>query len=134
MAPPVADQVDAGPKPAPKVDPKPKAKAAAARPNIKPQPQGGRYAVQEQVKVAQKQVSEINLMKDVGGKLAKPVTLTFTGPNGPETVTITRREQLMKLDGKLLTSKPAQGAEQKFLLKVEDVGGKNYRISYRTAK
>ncbi|EXX94301.1 filamentous hemagglutinin family N-terminal domain protein [Bordetella holmesii 1058] len=134
VAPPVADQVDAGPKPAPKVDPKPKAKAAAARPNIKPQPQGGRYAVQEQVKVAQKQVSEINLMKDVGGKLAKPVTLTFTGPNGPETVTITRREQLMKLDGKLLTSKPAQGAEQKFLLKVEDVGGKNYRISYRTAK
>ncbi|OZI75238.1 adhesin [Bordetella genomosp. 12] len=125
VVPPEPDQVDAGAKP----------KAAApAQPKVKLQPQGGRYAVQEQVKVAQKQVSEINLMKDMGGKLAKPVTLTFTGPNGPETITITRREQLMKLDGKVLTSKPAQGAEQKFLLKVEDVGGKNYRISYKTAK
>ncbi|MFU2068140.1 hemagglutinin repeat-containing protein [Bordetella hinzii] len=120
---PVADHVDGGPKPKPKPEPKPK-----------PQPQGGRYAVQEQVKVAQKLVAEMNQMKDVKGKLAKPVTLTFTGPEGPQTITITKREQLLKLDGKVLTSSPAQGAPQKFLLKIEDVGGKNYRVTYKTAK
>ncbi|MCJ9714478.1 hypothetical protein LWS69_36040, partial [Bordetella hinzii] len=38
---------------------------------VKPQPQGGRYAVQEQVKMAQKLVSEMNQMKDIKGKLAK---------------------------------------------------------------
>ncbi|MCJ9710517.1 hypothetical protein LWS69_15920, partial [Bordetella hinzii] len=100
----------------------------------KPQPQGGRYAVQEQVKMAQKLVSEMNQMKDIKGKLAKPFTFKFTGPNGPESITITKREQLMALDGKELTSNPSQGAPQKFRLKVEDVGGKNYRVSYKTAK
>lgn len=125
------DDVDSGPKRNPDPEPLPKPKPPV---KSKPQPQGGRYAVQEQVKMAQKLVSEMNQMKDIKGKLAKPFTFKFTGPNGPESITITKREQLMALDGKELTSNPSQGAPQKFRLKVEDVGGKNYRVSYKTAK
>lgn len=126
-----------GPKPKPKPEPKPKPKP---KPEPKPQPKsklqpkslGGRYEVQKQVKVAQNLVSKINLMQDVRGKLKEPVTLTFETPDGPRTVKITRREQVMNLNNMVINSKPAQGPMQRFKIHVEDVGGKNYRLSYRS--
>ncbi|WP_171962327.1 two-partner secretion domain-containing protein [Bordetella trematum] len=118
-----------GPKPKPEPKPKPKPQP---KPKLQPKSLGGRYEVQKQVKVAQTLVSKINLMQDVRGKLKEPVTLTFETPDGPKTFKITKREQVMNLNNMVVKSKPAQGPMQRFKIHVEDVGGKNYRLTYRT--
>lgn len=121
--PPPKDEVD-GPKPAPK----PKAQP-------RPSPSTARYEVQKQVKDLQGKVSAMNLMKDgPGGKLQKPVTLTVVGPDGPTTVVLKKRGDVMKLDGFLMMSSPAQGAKQELRLKIIDEGGQNYRVTYRSVK
>ncbi|CFP68094.1 filamentous hemagglutinin/adhesin [Bordetella pertussis] len=40
----------------------------------------------------------------------------------------------MKLNGKVLSTKTTLGLEQTFRLRVEDIGGKNYRVFYETNK
>ncbi|MGE8604925.1 hemagglutinin repeat-containing protein, partial [Bordetella trematum] len=131
--PPIKEKVnhDIRPKPTPKPKPKPKPEPKP-KPKPKPKALGGRYEVQKQVKVAQNQVAKINLMQDVRGKLKEPVTLTFETPDGPKTFTITKRDQVMNLNNLVVKSKPAQGPLQRFKIHVEDVGGKNYRLTYRT--
>uniref|UniRef100_UPI0035A3D70C FHA protein n=1 Tax=Bordetella pertussis TaxID=520 RepID=UPI0035A3D70C len=96
----------------------------------------GRHVVQQQVQVLQRQASDINNTKSLpGGKLPKPVTVKLTDENGkPQTYTINRREDLMKLNGKVLSTKTTLGLEQTFRLRVEDIGGKNYRVFYETNK
>lgn len=137
--PPIKEEVkhDVRPKPKPKPEPKPKPKPKPEpkpKPTPKPKPKalGGRYEVQKQVKVAQSQVAKINQMQDVRGKLKEPVTLTFETPDGPKTFTITKRDQVMNLNNLVVKSKPPQGPLQRFKIHVEDVGGKNYRLTYRT--
>ena len=99
-------------------------------------PLSGRHVVQQQVQVLQRQASDINNTKSLpGGKLPKPVTVKLTDENGkPQTYTINRREDLMKLNGKVLSTKTTLGLEQTFRLRVEDIGGKNYRVFYETNK
>ncbi|CPN31600.1 filamentous hemagglutinin/adhesin [Bordetella pertussis] len=121
--------------PAPKPKPKPKPKAERPKPG-KTTPLSGRHVVQQQVQVLQRQASDINNTKSLpGGKLPKPVTVKLTDENGkPQTYTINRREDLMKLNGKVLSTKTTLGLEQTFRLRVEDIGGKNYRVFYETNK
>ncbi|AOB26674.1 hemagglutinin repeat-containing protein [Bordetella bronchiseptica] len=130
---PVVKQAQPAPEPAPA--PKPKPKAERPKPG-KTTPLSGRYVVQQQVQVLQRQASEINNTKSLpGGKLPKPVIVKLADENGkPQTLTINRREDLMKLNGKVLSTKTTQGLEQTFRLRVEDVGGKNYRVFYETNK
>ncbi|WP_164928087.1 hemagglutinin repeat-containing protein [Bordetella bronchiseptica] len=130
----------APPKPAPVAKqpapaPKPKPKAERPKPG-KTTPLSGRHVVQQQVQVLQRQASDINNTKSLpGGKLPKPVTVKLTDENGkPQTYTINRREDLMKLNGKVLSTKTTLGLEQTFRLRVEDIGGKNYRVFYETNK
>ncbi|KCV25026.1 hypothetical protein L489_3314 [Bordetella bronchiseptica 00-P-2730] len=123
------------PAPAPAPAPKPKPKAERPKPG-KTTPLSGRHVVQQQVQVLQRQASDINNTKSLpGGKLPKPVTVKLTDENGkPQTYTINRREDLMKLNGKVLSTKTTLGLEQTFRLRVEDIGGKNYRVFYETNK
>ncbi|WLS56915.1 hemagglutinin repeat-containing protein [Bordetella bronchiseptica] len=132
-APPKPAPVAKQPAPAPK--PKPKPKAERPKPG-KTTPLSGRHVVQQQVQVLQRQASDINNTKSLpGGKLPKPVTVKLTDENGkPQTYTINRREDLMKLNGKVLSTKTTLGLEQTFRLRVEDIGGKNYRVFYETNK
>ncbi|CFW83244.1 adhesin [Bordetella pertussis] len=134
-APPKPAPVAKQPAPAPKPKPKPKPKAERPKPG-KTTPLSGRHVVQQQVQVLQRQASDINNTKSLpGGKLPKPVTVKLTDENGkPQTYTINRREDLMKLNGKVLSTKTTLGLEQTFRLRVEDIGGKNYRVFYETNK
>lgn len=100
----------------------------------KPMETTARYDVQKTMLEVRKVAGEINQIKDkpgTGGMLPKPYKIKLDTPDGPKVIEISKRSQLLGLDGMEISGKPAQGNKQTMVLRVKDQTGRgDYSVEY----